>query len=367
MNLKSILSLALGIAAIVPASAEITITSPTATRMVVTSIPVNEYAAGRKSIITVVTDTIDVTPGKTASVPTPTFNAVNRISVAEAPQSAETFYTASGDNVNVAIVSLTPLEMNLTGTPLLETMNRIETNLTPVMEKYQSLYNSGGLTDEAMEQIYDDYDAVLKTAIEADPSSSGAVFAVMSMQRPETLIEMFDKLGTDAKSSIIYPLAESAYNRAKRTLEAEAKQKALESGHAPAPDFTLPDLQGKQVSLSSFKGKWVILDFWGSWCIWCVKGFPALKEAYTKYGDKLEIVGVDCGDTVDAWKGAVERFKLPWVQLYNADAPDSVDKLYGIQGFPTKIIIDPEGRIVNITTGEDPSFFDKLDNFINGK
>ncbi len=47
-----------------------------------------------------------------------------------------------------------------------------------------------------------------------------------------------------------------------------------------APEFTLEDINGKNFSLSDLKGKWVILDFWGSWCHWCMKGFPALKEAY---------------------------------------------------------------------------------------
>ncbi|MDE6393778.1 MAG: TlpA family protein disulfide reductase, partial [Duncaniella sp.] len=66
----------------------------------------------------------------------------------------------------------------------------------------------------------------------------------------------------------------------------EARQAEIAAGNVDAPDFTLPDLNGKEVSLSDFRGKWVVLDFWGSWCGWCVKGFPALKEAYTQYGKK---------------------------------------------------------------------------------
>ena len=50
-----------------------------------------------------------------------------------------------------------------------------------------------------------------------------------------------------------------------------------------APDFELPDLQGNPLKLSSLRGKYVVLDFWGAWCVWCIRGIPAMKEAYTKY------------------------------------------------------------------------------------
>lgn len=65
----------------------------------------------------------------------------------------------------------------------------------------------------------------------------------------------------------------------------------------PAPDFTLKDIQGNDFSLSSAKGKYVILDFWGSWCGWCIKGLPDMKKAYRKYKHKVVFVGIDCNDT----------------------------------------------------------------------
>lgn len=126
-----------------------------------------------------------------------------------------------------------------------------------------------------------------------------------------------------------------------------------------APDFTLNDMNGRPLSLSNLKGKWVVLDFWGSWCPWCIKGFPALKEAYKEYDGKIEVLGIDCGDTEEAWKAAVEKYELPWLQVYNPKGTDLTSQ-YGIQGFPTKFIIDPEGRVANVTVGEDPAFFDVL-------
>ena len=112
-----------------------------------------------------------------------------------------------------------------------------------------------------------------------------------------------------------------------------------------APDFTLMDINGKPLALSSLRGKWVIIDFWGSWCGWCIKGMPKMKEYYAKYQDKLEILGVDCNDTVEKWKAAV----------------DNPVELYGVQGFPTKVVVDPQGKVAKIIVGEAPGFYDYLD------
>ena len=127
-----------------------------------------------------------------------------------------------------------------------------------------------------------------------------------------------------------------------------------------APGFTLKNLEGKSVSLSDFKGKWVVLDFWGSWCKWCIKGIPEMKEAYNAYHSKgLEIIGIDCGDTPEVWKEAVANYQLPWVNVYNPDT-SNLTKDYAIQGYPTKIIINPEGYLYEMVIGEDPEFYEML-------
>lgn len=127
-----------------------------------------------------------------------------------------------------------------------------------------------------------------------------------------------------------------------------------------APDFTLNDINGKPLALSSLRGKYVILDFWGSWCVWCIRGIPNMKEYYNKYKGKFEILGIDCNDSEQEWKDAVKKHELPWLHVYNT--PDSqLLKTYKIEGFPTKIIIDPDGKIVKTIIGEDPEFYTLLD------
>jgi len=140
---------------------------------------------------------------------------------------------------------------------------------------------------------------------------------------------------------------------------ATAQTEGLAEGSA-APDFTLNDINGKPLSLKSLQGKYVILDFWGSWCIWCIRGVPKMKEYYQKYNGKFEILGIDCGDTDKKWKAAVKEHELPWLHVYNPKG-SSLLKDYGIEGFPTKIIVGPDGKIVKTIVGEDPAFYELLD------
>ena len=150
----------------------------------------------------------------------------------------------------------------------------------------------------------------------------------------------------------------------KKAEEEAAKKQAV---GVDAPDFTLKDINGKDFTLSSLRGKYVVLDFWGSWCGWCIKGMPEMKKYYEKYKGKFEIVGVDCNDTEQKWKDAVKKHELPWLHVYNPrvntqeEMANNVCGKYGIQGFPTKIVLSPEGKIVKTIVGEDPAFYTLLD------
>lgn len=157
----------------------------------------------------------------------------------------------------------------------------------------------------------------------------------------------------------IYKTRLKIYNDLKK---AEEKVKAGKM----APDFTMKDLNGKDFTLSSLRGKYVILDFWGSWCRWCIKGMPKMKEYYEKYKGKFEIVGIDCNDTEAKWKAAVEKEQLPWIQVKN-ESNDFIIKTYAVSGFPTKILINPDGTINKTVTGEDEGFYQYLDSLFETK
>lgn len=142
----------------------------------------------------------------------------------------------------------------------------------------------------------------------------------------------------------------------------EQRQQELILNHSEAPNFTLQDLEGAEVSLSDFRGHWVVIDFWGSWCGWCIRGLPEMKTAYNNLKDKgVVFLGVDCCDTEQAWRAAVQKYEIPWINVFNPyQGGGEIAASYGIQGYPTKAIIDPEGKVYDIITGEDPQFYIKL-------
>lgn len=127
-----------------------------------------------------------------------------------------------------------------------------------------------------------------------------------------------------------------------------------------APDFTLNDINGKPFELSSLRGKHVVLDFWGSWCVWCIRGIPKMKEYYAKYAGKFEIVGIDCQDSQEDWKETVKAQQMPWLHVYMPDDSPLL-QTYQIQGFPTKVIIAPDGTIIQTFIGESEEFYMMLD------
>lgn len=115
-----------------------------------------------------------------------------------------------------------------------------------------------------------------------------------------------------------------------------------------AAGFSQQDINGNTISLADFKGKYVLLDFWGSWCVPCRKSHPHLKELYVMYKDKgIEFIGIDTDDKYDAWKKAVSNDGLPWLQISQGDKQDhELSTKYNIIVYPTKILIDKQGKII---------------------
>jgi thiol-disulfide isomerase/thioredoxin len=111
-------------------------------------------------------------------------------------------------------------------------------------------------------------------------------------------------------------------------------------------DFEV-EYEGKIQKLSDYvgKGKYVLVDFWASWCGPCKRAMPGLKELYAKYkGDKFEILGVATWDEPAATLKAIEDLQLPWPQIMNAQRIGS--DAYGVQGIPQIILFAPDGKIV---------------------
>ena len=134
-------------------------------------------------------------------------------------------------------------------------------------------------------------------------------------------------------------------------LDAEYATNLLQPG-TEAPEIALKTLDGKQFSLKGLRGKYVVLDFWASWCPDCRKDAPNIVAMYNKFHQKgVEFVGVSFDTKSESWKNAVEKLGIPYTQVSDLKnmRESAVSLAYNIKWIPTVYVLDPEGRVVLAT------------------
>ncbi len=115
-----------------------------------------------------------------------------------------------------------------------------------------------------------------------------------------------------------------------------------------AMDFTQNDVNGKPVSLSSYRGKYVLIDFWASWCRPCRMENPNVVAAYNQYkGKNFTVLGVSLDQSKDNWLQAIKADNLTWTQVSDLQYwSNAVAQMYRIQSIPQNLLIDPNGLII---------------------
>ena len=238
-----------------------------------------------------------------------------------------------------------------------------------MMEKLNAIYDKSETIDESdivaiqalnaeYEQFMAERDSIYAEYVKANPGSMAAGYLVANMN-PAKGLEAYNLLDKSVRESALGEFLEDIAESFESAVEMEKNKANLQPG-MPAPDFRLKDINGEEKTLASFRGKYVLLDFWGKWCYWCMKGMPDMKKYYDRYSSKIEFVGINCRDSEDTWKETVKSEGLDWTNLYNGRG-DEILKAYAVEGFPTKVLIDKEGNIVQIFVGESRDLYDKLD------
>ena len=115
-----------------------------------------------------------------------------------------------------------------------------------------------------------------------------------------------------------------------------------------APDITLQNPDGQEVSLKDRRGKYVVIDFWASWCPDCLRDIPEVKALYNRYSEKgVEFLGVSFDTDASRWKEAIKKHAIPFPQCSELKKmrESDVAKQYGVKWIPSLVIVDPDGKI----------------------
>ena len=131
------------------------------------------------------------------------------------------------------------------------------------------------------------------------------------------------------------------------------------------PNFTTEaTMDGSSFELNKLRGKYVLIDFWGTWCAPCIAEMPTVKAYQEKYADKLVVLGVNNGDTMDKIKAFVEPKGYDWQQILDKDGNQDLVLKLNVAGFPTKFILSPESEILYRFVGDTEEAFEVLDQLL---
>jgi len=266
------------------------------------------------------------------------------------------FYLENG-TVSVTAVRDSLSEGLVTGTSCNEEQAILEKSKSAVNERmkafsrdYRTAVESNNKPQiDSLEKTYDaigqDQNRITMSFIKSHPSSFVSAYEVYEMFMYNPDVAKFDStvmlLDSTVRASSIGRKIADLLDIAKKT-----------DVNQVAPDFTLNDVSGKPVALSSLRGTYLLIDFWASWCGPCRRENPNLVKSYKTYNKKgagFEVVGIslDTEEDRDKWLEAIKKDKLTWLQLSDLKGwQSSAGKLYGINAIPMNFLLDPEGRVV---------------------
>ena len=238
--------------------------------------------------------------------------------------------------------------LKLTGSKIQDEANAFEKMQEPLEEQMNPLYQKYGKVNKE-EQL------ALEEKIDNIRKQKGEIAKKYIAEHPESAYSL--SLVTDRASMGGYAGVKSFYDLLGDKIKATPEGKRLtdrlvilkrSAVGEPMLNFTQNNTEGKPVSFSAFKGKYVLVDFWASWCGPCRAENPNVLKAYNSYKNKnFTVVGISLDDKGDNWKKAIKDDGMPWTQLSDLKGwKNEVSTYYGIMGIPSTLLIDPQGIII---------------------
>ncbi|PIQ21217.1 MAG: alkyl hydroperoxide reductase [Cytophagales bacterium CG18_big_fil_WC_8_21_14_2_50_42_9] len=229
---------------------------------------------------------------------------------------------------------------------LMGQMERMQLKAANLEKRFVAAQQAG--QQDSMQYLQDQYMVLpkqnageLKSMIRNNPSSFVSTYATLSLLNPEEDFEFMDSMAVVFEKKV----PESKYVSLLSNKLAALRNVAVGQ---PAPDINLPTPDGQTIALSSLKGKYVLVDFWASWCGPCRQENPNVVRMYQKYKDKgFEIYGVSLDESKEKWVNAIAKDNLTWPHVSDLKGWNSAAAVkYNIQAIPQTLLLDKEGKII---------------------
>lgn len=218
-----------------------------------------------------------------------------------------------------------------------ENLNRLNIEFSALSPAERN--NQGAKFQERFFKLVAERESAIKAFVNKHPKSFVSLYylnnqlAHEEMNIPE-IQAIYDRFPENLQNTVIGKM-----------LKQKLEQGKITGIGVVATDFEEKTPEGIAVKLSSYRGQYVLVDFWASWCTPCRQENPFLVKAYEKYKNKgFSILGVSIDKNADAWKKAIKADGLIWVQLL--DTTQEIAKLYGIDSIPKNYLLDKEGKII---------------------
>lgn len=194
---------------------------------------------------------------------------------------------------------------------------------------------------QAYEMLQDEKNTAILQQLKANPASEVTAFLAQMtfghLSDPVKVKEIIDIMDISLTGYSYYDALVDRYNKLENVAVGQI-----------APDFELSDPDGNLVKLSSLRGKYILMDFWASWCGPCRKENPNVVALYKQYNNKnFDIIGISLDKDKDKWLEAIEADGLAWNHVSDLKYWDSMAAdLYAVSGIPHTILLDPAGKII---------------------